>query len=141
MGSGWLRPPIPTMYSTPLFWTAFVATVALIVVSLISGYRGGRRVHLITGPLTLVALVFAVMQTEALMRRYDFPQDELNTHLIFAKFGGAMALPVLLTGIWLWRRPQARVWHRIAVWLWLLGVLAATGTGLWIFTLATPKVG
>ncbi len=127
------------MYSTLLFWCALGATVLLIVLSLVSGYRRKRRVHLVTGPLTMVALVLAVIETEALMRRYDFPQQALDTHLIFAKAGGLLALPVIATGIWLWRNPRARFWHRLAVWLWLLSVLAATGTGLWIFGLATAK--
>ncbi|MCA8964212.1 MAG: hypothetical protein H6838_04715 [Planctomycetes bacterium] len=129
------------MYSTLLFWSAFGATVLLIVLSLVSGYRRKRRFHLVTGPLTMVALVFAVIETEALMRRYDFPREALDTHLIFAKAGGLMALPVIATGIWLWRNPRVRFWHRLAVWLWLLSVLTATGTGLWIFELATPKAG
>ena len=129
------------MDSTLLFWSAFVATVLLIVASLVSGYRKKRRVHLVTGPLTLVALAFAVIETEALLRQYDFPREALDTHLIFAKAGGLLALPVIATGIWLWRNPRARSWHRLAVWLWLISVLTATGTGLWIFDLATPKTG
>ncbi len=129
------------MVSTLPFWLAFVATVVLLIVSLVSGLLRRRRVHLVTGPLTMVALAFAVIETEALMRRYDFPREALDTHLVFAKAGGLMALPVIVTGLWLWWRPRARFWHRLAVWLWLISVLAATGTGLWIFDLATPKAG
>lgn len=127
------------MYSTLLFWLAFGATVALLVVSLVSGFLRKRRIHLVTGPLTMVGLVFAVIETEALMRKYTFPREALDTHLIFAKAGGLLALPVIVTGLWLLKRPQARLYHRIAIWVWLLAVLAATGTGLWIFGLATPK--
>ena len=46
-----------------------------------------------------------------------------------------------MTGIWLWRRPARRRWHRVSVFVWLTAVLAATGSGLWIFTLATLKTG
>ena len=129
------------MYSTFLFWLAFGATVVLLVVSLVSGFLRRRRVHLWSGPLTMVALVFAVLETEALMRQYTFPEEALRTHLIFAKAGGLLALPVIVTGLWLLKQPRARLWHRIAIWVWLLAVLAATGTGLWIFGLAEAKAG
>jgi len=79
--------------------------------------------------------------TEELVRRYEFPPAALRTHLWFAKAGGLLALPVIATGVWLWRRPGARIWHRLAVVVWLVSVLAATGTGLWIFTLGELKAG
>ena len=121
------------------FWTAFVVTVLLIVMALITGLRGKRKVHVWVGPLTIVALAIAVVLTEQLMRNYDFPPEELAFHLVFAKAGGLLAIPVVITGIWLWRSEAARLWHRVAVWLWLVGVLTATATGLWMFSLGTLK--
>lgn len=127
------------MPSTIPFWIAFSATVLLLIVSLVSGFLRRRRFHLLTGPLTMVALVFAVLETEALVRNFTFPPDALATHLIFAKAGGIMALPVIVTGLLLWKRPRLRLYHRLAIWLWLVCVLAATGTGLWIWDLGVPK--
>lgn len=129
------------MPSTVPFWIAFVVTVALLVVSLVSGFRAKRRVHLVTGPLTIVAVAVTIFLTEQLSRAYDFPRDELDFHLIFAKAGVLLALPVVATGIWLWRNPRVRRLHLATVIVWLLAVLAATGTGLWVFDMATPKVG
>lgn len=121
------------------FWISFVTTVLLLVVSLITGWTRQRRAHLWLGPLTMVSLVVTIVLTEELVRGYDFPADVLRTHLWFAKAGGLLALPVIVTGVWLWRRPRARRAHQVAVYVWLVSVLAATGTGLWMFTQGTPK--
>ena len=127
------------MPETLPFWIAFVTTVLLLVLSLVTGWTRRRRLHLWLGPLTIVALVVAVVLTEQLVRRYDFPPDVLRVHLWFAKAGGLLALPVVVTGLWLWKQPRARSWHKLAVYVWLLAVLTATGTGLWMFSHGTPK--
>ncbi|MBZ0152642.1 MAG: hypothetical protein K8J09_14045 [Planctomycetes bacterium] len=129
------------MSDTLPFWISFCLTVLLLVTSLVTGFGHRRRLHLWVGPLTMVALVVTIVLTEELMRRYDFPADIKATHLIFAKAGGLLALPVVLTGLWLWRQPQARRWHLVAVVAWLLSVLTATGTGLWMFVHGTLRTG
>ena len=123
------------------FWIAFLATVLLLLASLWTGFRRIRKVHLWLGPLTMVLLTITIVLTEELLRSYEFPADVKATHLIFAKAGGLLALPVIATGLWLWRDPRARRWHRAAVLVWLASVLAATGTGLWMFSLGTARVG
>jgi len=127
------------MPSTLPFWLAFTATVVLLVGALWSAWMRRRRLHLVLGPCTMVALAIAILLTEQLMRRYEFPPDALQFHLYFAKAGGLLALPVVLTGIWLWRSESARLWHRAAVVIWLVAVLLATGTGLWLFGLGSLK--
>lgn len=127
--------------STVPFWTAFVVTVALVAASLFTGFTRRRRAHLVLGPLTMVALTVAIVLTEELVRSFDFPADVKRIHLVFAKAGGLLALPVIATGLWLWRSERARRWHKVAVFVWLLGVLTATGTGLWMFSQGTPRVG
>jgi hypothetical protein len=115
------------------FWIGLVSTVALMVGSLVTGWLRRRRLHLWLGPLTMVSLTITILLTEELVRRYSFPEDVLRTHLWFAKAGGLLALPVIVTGIWLWRSERARLWHRAAVIVWIVSVLTATGTGLWMF--------
>ncbi len=127
--------------STLPFWIAFVSTVLLLLASLFTGWRRIRKVHLVLGPATVVSLAVAIVLTEQLMRNYTFPPDELAFHLIFAKAGGLLVLPVVVTGIWLARSERARTFHRAAVVLWLVSVLAATGTGLWMFGLGELKAG
>lgn len=121
------------------FWTAFVATVLLMAAALWTGFRRRRRAHLWLGPLTMVALTVAIVLTEELASRYVFPPDVLRTHLVFAKAGGLLALPVIVTGIWLWRSERARRWHKVAVFVWIAAVLTATGTGLWMFAHGTLR--
>jgi hypothetical protein len=117
-----------------------VATVLLLAAALYTGLTRRRRPHLWLGPAAIVALAVAIVLTEELMRRYTFPPAALRVHLTFAYAGGLLALPVAATGVWLWRRPAARRWHRLAVWIWLASVLAATGTGLWMFAQGTAKL-
>jgi len=123
------------------FWIAFVTTVLLLVLSLATGFFRKRKVHLFLGPATIVSLAVAIVLTERLLKNYTFPPDELAFHLIFAKAGGLLALPVVATGIWLARSEKARIYHRVAVVLWLVSVLTATGTGLWMFSLGELKAG
>jgi len=127
------------MPSTVPFWIALVVTVVLIVVTLLTGFLRKRKAHLWLGPLTVISLTIAIVLTERLMGNYTFPEDELAIHLVFAKAGGLMAIPVVISGIWLWRTERARIWHRCLVFLWLAAVLTATGTGLWMFALSTAK--
>jgi hypothetical protein len=121
------------------FWIALAVTVALLVASMVTGLQRRRRLHLWFGPLTVVMLVLTVVLTEQLVRRYDFPEDVKAVHLPCAKAGGLLALPVVLTGLWLLRSPQARTWHRLAVYVWLLAVLVATATGIWMFAHGTLR--
>jgi hypothetical protein len=129
------------MPPTLLFWLGFVATVVSMAAALWTGLTGRRRLHLWLGPLTIVVLAVTIVLTEQLVRRYEFPPDVVRTHLWFAKAGGLLALPVVATGLWLWRQPRARHWHRLAVAIWLVSVLTATGTGLWMFAQGTPRAG
>lgn len=87
----------------------------------------------------MVSLTITIVLTEELVSCYEFPEDVLATHLVFAKAGGLLALPVIVTGVWLWRSERARKWHRACVLVWLVGVLAATSTGLWMFEHGTLR--
>jgi hypothetical protein len=115
------------------FWVALVLTVALLVATLWTAWRGRRRLHLVLGPTTILALAVTIVLTEQLVAHYDFPAAAKAVHMPCAKAGGLLAVPVLVTGVWLWRSERARAWHRAAVWIWLVAVLAATATGVWMF--------
>lgn len=121
------------------FWIAFVATVALLGGTIWAGRTKRRRLHFTLAPLALVGLTIAIVLTERLSRAYDFPKDELATHLIFAKTAAGCVLAAALTGIASVRRPGFLKLHRICVVATGIFVLTATGTGLWVFDLATPR--
>lgn len=121
------------------FWIAFIATLVLIAAALITGFRGIRKLHLVLGPGAMVMLVVAIVLTEQLARRYEFPAEALRIHLFFAKSAAFLALPVIGTGIWYWRSRRARRWHLVSIFVWLAATLTATGTGLWMFSGAVMK--
>jgi hypothetical protein len=127
------------MATTSGFWLSFAATVVLLVVSLVSGLARRRRVHLVTGPLTMVALAFAVHYTEQLVRAYTFPKGPMGIHLTCAITAGALALPVIGSGLLLAVRPQRRRLHRYCVLAFVGMTLVATSTGIWVFSIATAK--
>ncbi|MFN6193691.1 MAG: hypothetical protein ACK5BN_07710, partial [Planctomycetota bacterium] len=100
------------MSSTLPFWIGLAATVALVLATLVSGLRRQRRVHLVTGPLTVGALAWTIVLTERLLANYTFPESAKAIHLPCAKAGGLLVLPVVATGVWLLFAPAARRWRR-----------------------------
>ncbi|MCR9243818.1 MAG: hypothetical protein NXI31_02220 [bacterium] len=133
-----VQTPVDSPSAVP-FWIAFVATLVCVVGALVSGYRCRRRLHLVFGPAAMVALAFAIVFTEQLVRRYEFPRENLDFHLVFAKSAAALALPVIITGIVLLFRPKVRKLHLVCVWVWLAATLVATGTGFWMFSTGTLR--
>ncbi len=124
-----------------LFWLAFVLTFLLLLVSLWAGLKKRRKLHLIVAPASFVALTITVILTEWLASSREFPPDELDFHLNFAYSAAGLAAPVIFSGIWLTRtgRPGVRRLHRISVALFMLAVVVATTTGIWAFSLSTPR--
>lgn len=121
------------------FWVSFAVTLALFGATLWAGLRHRRRLHFTFAPLAVVALTVTIVLTEQLVRAVSFPPDEMAIHLFFAKSAAGLLLPVIATGLWMARSVRARPWHRAAVVLFLLFTLTATGTGIWVFSLSTPK--
>jgi len=127
------------MASTVPFWLAFGATVVLLLITLVTGWQRRRKLHLVAAPLTIVALAVAIVMTERLMQNYTFPEAAKVIHLPCAKAGGLLVLPVAITGVWLVFSERARRWHKMSVWIWLLSVVTATGTGIWMFVQGVAK--
>lgn len=121
------------------FWISFLLTLGLLVGAVWTGAKGMRRAHLWLAPAGLVALAVTIVLTERLLRAVEFPKEEMRIHLWFAKSGAALVLPVVVTGILNLKRPGFRRLHAISVGLFFLVALIATGTGIWVFTLATPR--
>ena len=121
------------------FWPSFVTTLACLVGTLWTGFRGRRRPHLVLALLTVALLTVTVLLTEALLRAVEFPKREMTIHLGFAKTAAGLVVPVILTGALTWfRRGWLRV-HLVCVVLFVLAALVATGTGIWVYALATPR--
>ncbi|MDA0373544.1 MAG: hypothetical protein O2865_07140 [Planctomycetota bacterium] len=121
------------------FWVSFLLTLGLLVGAVWTGAKGMRRAHFCLAPAGLVALAVTIVLTERLLRAVEFPKEEMRIHLWFAKSAAALVLPVVITGFLNVRRPNWRRIHAASVGLFFVAALIATGTGIWVFTLATPR--
>ena len=122
---------------------AFFASLALsalgIVVTMRAGRRGDRRSHLRRALTTVVLMIVAIVLALMLGEVRNFPDHAMTIHRFMARVTGALVLAVVFTGIMLWRRPGWRVLHRGLVYLLVVLMAAAVGTGTWAFLLSTPK--
>lgn len=121
------------------FWASFVTTLALAAGTVWTGARRRRRAHFVLAPATLLALAVTILLTERLVRALDFPAAEMRIHLLLAKSAVALVLPVVATGLLLVKRPRLRRVHRLTVAVFLLAVVVATATGIWVVSLSTPR--
>ena len=124
------------------FWAGFVLTLVAAAAALVTGRTGRRRAHYASAVSAVVVLGFTIYFARRLTEARELPGPELEFHLIFAKSGAVLVLPVIATGLWMaWTKGRsrvARICHRSAVVLWLLVVLVATATGIWMYSLSTP---
>lgn len=127
------------MTTAQLFWIAFGVTLASLVTTLITGFTHRRRAHFWAAPTTVVLLAITIVLAERLVRDHDFPAAQMRIHLVFAKSAAALVIPVVVTGLALVRRPGWRRAHLVCVALFVLTTVAATVTGIWVFSLSTPK--
>jgi len=123
---------------TILFWVFFSATLVALASALVTGLRRRRRLHLRLAPAALVLLVIAIVFAEQMGRTREFPPHEMSIHLMFAKSAAALVIPVVLSGLWLWRRGRGRRLHLICVVVFLLTTVTAASTGVWVYSLSTP---
>jgi nitrate reductase gamma subunit len=126
------------------FWIGFAVTLLAAAAALTTGWRRRRRLHFVCAGATIVALGLTIYFARRLTEARVLPRAELDFHLIFAKAGGALLLPVIASGLWLaWtdgRSLTARRTHRVVLALWLTIVLIATGTGVWVYALSEPRL-
>ncbi|MEE9128292.1 MAG: hypothetical protein V3U11_14260 [Planctomycetota bacterium] len=121
------------------FFLALGATLVAVFMTVQTGRRGDRMAHLVRALSTVGLLGVTILLALWLGEQLDFPTDAMDIHKIFARTAGLLVLPVVGTGIVLWHRPAWRIAHRACVYLLLVVLLIAVGTGIWVFSLSTPK--
>ena len=125
------------------FWIGFAATLCTATTSIVTGRLGQRRFHLASAVATLAALTVTVVYARRLTEARVLPRAELDFHLWFAKSAAWLVLPVVGSGVAMLvtggRSNAVRIVHRTAVLTWLLVVLTATGTGIWMYSLSSPR--
>ena len=123
----------------PLFLANLAATVVALGLTVHAGLTRRRRCHYVLVGATLVLLFLAIVQAEIFGRGFDFEQSRLTTHLVFA-FGSLAAIPgVAWSGVGLARGRVRRLVHRRWVGAFILLVVAAVATAIWMFLSATEK--
>jgi len=125
------------------WWAASAALAAIAGLALTyrAGRRRQRRRHVALAVTTLAVLALAIVFAERMAKERVFPVEVMRVHLVFAKAAAAAVLPVAGTGLWLLRRARARRWHLLCVWVLLVLAAIATGTGIWAFSLSSPRSG
>ena len=121
------------------FWISFATTLLLVLLTLITGWRGRRRAHLVFALLAVAVLTVTILLTERLVALREFPKEQMRIHLWFAKSAAGALLPVACTGAVLWRNANWRRIHFAMVCLFLVLTFTATGTGIWVYSLSTPR--
>ena len=121
------------------FFLALGMTLVVAFMTVQTGRRGDRRAHLARALSTVGLLGVTILLALWLGEQRDFPAAAMAIHKIIARTAGLLVLPVVGTGIMLWQRPSWRIAHRACVYLLLVMLLVAVGTGIWVFSLSTPK--
>ncbi len=121
------------------FWISFAVTLALFGAAAVTGRLGRRKLHFVLAPAAIAMLTVTIILTERLVRALDFPKHQLAIHLAIAKTAAALVVVAAGTGVVTAFRPRFRVVHRTFVVLFLIATVVATGTGIWMFSIATPR--
>ena len=124
--------------NTTLFVLNLAATVALLVVTLITGKRGLKLLHIRIALTTVVVLLLAVVQADMYGHGFTFEDLELKVHLIFAFATLFAVLPVIYSGYHLRRESRWRHTHARFVTLFVCLTVAAVLTAGYMFLHAVP---
>lgn len=130
-------PGMPSLVTS--FWISFSVTLVLLIATIASGLRRRRVAHLVFALLAVGLLTLTIVLAERVGAARTFPPGPMRIHLWFAQSAACMVLPVVVTGVVLWRRPGFRWAHRVAVLVFLLLTVSASATGTWVFGMSEAK--
>jgi len=122
---------------------ALGVTVLVLAVTVVTGLKAIRRVHLTFVALSLVSLGVSVYFAERLGRHYDLESAGLVTtiHLTLARVTTAGFLLPLVTGFLTLKNPLRRRLHGRVVFLILALVVVTLVFGVWMIVAAEPLQG
>jgi len=128
------------MLLTITFFVALGLTAVGVLVTMRAGRRGDRRSHLRRALATVALLIATVVLALMVGELRNFPDPAMAIHKVIARTNGFLVLAVVFTGIMLWRRPGWRIAHKGCVYVMAVLLVIAIATGIWAFSLSTPKV-
>lgn len=115
-----------------------VAAVALLVVTLLTGKRRQKLLHIRVAVVTVVVLGLAIVQADMYGHGFRFVDWELKVHLVFA-IGCLLSLPpVIYSGYRLRRQSRWRKPHVRSVTLFVTLAVLAVLTACYMFLHAEP---
>ncbi len=124
---------------TIAFFAALGATVVALAAAIAYARRHRVRAHVTSVGVMLVCLLATLLAAETLGRRFEFDEGAHAVHMPIAyATAGLLVLP-LLSGALHWRGRVSRKVHVAAVAVWLAALVAALGSGLWMFSGATER--
>jgi len=114
------------------FATFLLLTVGLLVVDVVSGFKGMLRIHLPSVVATVISLALAIYFAERLGELYDVTAAGSITtiHLTLAKVTTAAYLLPLITGIRTLTDRSRRGTHRRVAFVVLAMTVLTAGTGV-----------
>jgi hypothetical protein len=128
------------MDPTLRFFALLLATVAVLIATVITGLKRRRGLHFACVGTAVALLAGSIWAARLLGDHYDLESAGWITplHLGLAKLTTALYLLPLLTGVLTLRNPVHRPRHRLAAFLVLGLTLLTTATGAWMLLAARP---
>ena len=120
----------------PLFFVALGVTVVFLAAGMAFGYLRWIRAHMALIGLFLCSFLVTVAAAEMRRQHYHFALPARTVRLTLAIGTSLGTLFPLVTGLLRWREQGSLRQHRVAVYTWLVGVVATLGTGIWMLTVA-----
>ncbi|MBL4844006.1 MAG: hypothetical protein JKY65_00650 [Planctomycetes bacterium] len=120
------------------FFAALTTSVALLVGAAVTAKLHKVKAHMTVVAVMVVALLVTIYFAESMGPHYVFEPFSRQVHLPLAFLAtGSLAAP-LITGFLHWRGRASVKTHKLAVGGWVVTVLLALGTGIWMLAAATP---
>jgi len=115
-------------------FVSLAVTVVVLLAAMYWGHKKQLKAHLAGVGVFLVVFLVTVFFAEMLGRHYSFTQPSFGVHLTVAILTSLGTVAPLLTGHQHWKGKATLRAHRLVVSVWLVGIIAAVGTGMWMLT-------
>lgn len=114
-------------------------TVVVLFGAMFLGHKKKTNAHIAGIGLFLVVFLITVFFAEMTGRHYTFSDPSFTIHLTLAVLTSLGTVAPLYTGYSHWKGKATLSTHKRVAAVWLLGVVAALGTGGWMLSAGTLK--
>jgi hypothetical protein len=121
------------------FYASLGLTVAVLAVSMYLGHKAKTKAHIATVATFLVVFLVTVFFAEMLGRFYTTSSPSDVIHLTIAVLTSIGTAAPLYTGFQHLKGKATLKTHRKVVAVWLVGIVSAVGTGIWMLSASERK--